>query len=149
MKRVFFYLLLSLSFLNSLSSAEATAIFSQNENTITNAPTDEVPYEETLKEGGEGDSRFFQEFLSMLSSLGIIIGVIFFLMWILRRVMNVRMEQVNLTNLVKVLERRPLSPKTTIYILSIYGKAVTIADSHNGVTLLSESPLPPTVAETS
>lgn len=139
MKRVFLYLIISLSFLHSLSLAE-TPVLNQNENSIINTPSEEVYT--------EGDSRFFQEFVSMLFSLGIILGAIFFLMWILRKMMNTRMEQVNLTSPIKVLERRPLSPKTTIYILSIYGKAVTIADSHNGVTFLSDLPLPTTIDET-
>ena len=147
MKRVFLYLLISLNFLHSFSHAEAP-VPSQNENSTINTSSDEVHTEDLKKDDVEGDSRFFQEFLSMLFSLGIILGAIFFLMWILRRMMNVRIEKVNLTSAIKVLERRPLSPKTTIYILNIYGKAVTIADSHNGVTLLSKGPLPLAMDET-
>jgi flagellar biogenesis protein FliO len=137
MKRVFLYLLLSLSFFHSLSYSESPT---QMENSVINTPNGTfTPWEEGVKKEEEGDSHFFQEFLSMLFSLGIILGAIFFLMWVLRRMTNVRMEQVNLTSSIKVLERRALSPKTTIYILNVSGKAITIADSHNGVTLLSQT----------
>jgi flagellar biogenesis protein FliO len=140
MKRVFLYFLLSISLL----SAETAVPALQNEQTQAQTQPEQIPssFAEELKNGEEGDSRFFQEFLSMLFSVGIILGAIFVLMWVLRRMMNARMEQVNLKSSIKIIERRPLSPKTTIYILEIHGKAVTIADSHNGVALLSQSPLP-------
>ena len=139
MKRVFLYFLLSISLL----SAETAAPAVQNEQTQVQTQPEQIPsFAEEPKNGEEGDSRFFQEFLSMLFSVGIILGAIFVLMWILKRMMNARMEQVNLKSSIKIIERRPLSPKTTIYILEIHGKTVTIADSHNGVALLSQSPLP-------
>lgn len=98
-----------------------------------------LPFAEELKRAEEqGDTRFFEEFVNMFFTLGIIIVVIMLLMWILKRIMTARIEQTNLKSPIKILERRPLTPKTTVYILGIYGKTIAIADSINGVTLLSE-----------
>jgi flagellar biogenesis protein FliO len=87
----------------------------------------------------KGDSRFFQEFLNMLFYLGIIVLFIFIFMWVLKRLMNVRVEQINQTSAIKILERRSLTPKTTVYVLEVLGKAIAIADSVDGVTFLSEA----------
>jgi flagellar biogenesis protein FliO len=38
------------------------------------------------------------------------------------------------------LERRTLTPKSTIFILNVLGKTVAVAESANGITLLSELP---------
>lgn len=94
--------------------------------------------EELKKAEEQGDSRFFEEFVNMLIWLGLLIGLMFFGMWILKKMTASRLQQVNKSSAIKILETRPLTPKTTIYILGVFGKAVTIADSINGVTLLNE-----------
>ncbi|MFQ5729726.1 MAG: FliO/MopB family protein [Waddliaceae bacterium] len=109
--------------------------------TTQNVEKEALPPEfaKELKQAEEdGDSRFFQEFLNMLFYLGIIVLFVLVLMWVLKRLTNVRMAQINQTSSIKILESRPLTPKTTIYVLGIFGKTVAIADSVNGVTLLSE-----------
>lgn len=101
----------------------------------------ELPKElaEELKRAEEqGDSQFFQKFMDMLFTLGVIIAFVVLFMWILKRMLSVRVGQVNKTCTIKILERRSLTPKTSIYVLGVFGKAVAIADSINGVTVLTE-----------
>lgn len=82
--------------------------------------------------------RFFSEFLNMLVTLSLIIILILIAAWFLKRMLNTRMQQVNSTSPIKILERRALTPKTAVYLLDIHGKGFVIADSQNGVTNLGE-----------
>lgn len=144
MRKFFLSLLLLLVSTTSFPSP----IYAQNQNPIPQKETSSsdnikeiLPKElaDELKKADEmGDSQFFQKFINMLFSLGVIIALIFLFMWILKRMLSVRMQQVNQTSTIKVLERRTLTPKTSIYILGAFGKAVAIAESSNGVTVLTE-----------
>lgn len=101
-----------------------------------------TPIEEELKRSErEGGSRFFEEFMQMLYTLGMLVAVLMVGMWILKRLMAVRIEQANISSAIKIQERRNLTPKTTIYILGIFGKSFAIAESSNGITLLGEGDL--------
>jgi len=101
----------------------------------------ELPKElaKELKEAEEAGSPFLKRFKDMLLTLG---GTIFFLillMWILKRMLATRVDVTNRKSAIKVLEQRTLSQKTTLYILGIYGKAVAVAESANGLTKLTEA----------
>jgi len=41
-------------------------------------------------------------------------------------------------SVVKIEERRALSPKTLLYVINIEGKRLLVAESQNGITKLSE-----------
>ena len=84
--------------------------------------------------------RFFTEFFNMLATLGLIIVLILFAAWFLKRMVNTRMIQANETSPIKILGRRGLTPKTAIYLLEINGKQIAIAESNAGVTALGEVP---------
>lgn len=89
-----------------------------------------------LPETGKND-RFFTEFLNMLATLGLLIGIILIAAWFLKRFLNTRMEQINTTSSIKILERRALSPKTALYLLEVNDKSILIAESQNGVSLIN------------
>lgn len=84
----------------------------------------------------KGDDRFMTEFLNMLTTLGLVIAVILTLTWFLKRMLNTRIQQINEQSDIKILERRALTPKSTVYLLEIKGKGFIIAESHNGITSL-------------
>lgn len=95
------------------------------------------PFEDILRDETQtNNDHFFAEFIHMLTVLGFIIGLILIVAWILKKMLNTRIQQVNTTSDIKILERRSLSPKTTIYILDIKGLSVAVAESQNGATLL-------------
>lgn len=94
------------------------------------------PFEEPASPPVEEGDRFIAEFIHMLAVLGLFIGFLIVVAWFLKRMLNTRMEQINTKSPIKILERRSLSPRTTIYILNIQGLQVAIAESHTGVTLL-------------
>lgn len=82
--------------------------------------------------------RFFGEFMNMLSSLGVVLAILLLLLWFLRWYNQSRLEQMNVSSSVKVLERRPISQKTVLYLVEIEGTAIAFTESVNGVTKLSE-----------
>lgn len=96
-------------------------------------PSD-FPLDPDPTEGG----RFFSEFMNMVSSLGIILIVLLLLLWVLRWFNQSRLTQMNTTSSIKILERRPVSQKTVIYLVEVEGTAIAFAEGTNGVTKLSE-----------
>jgi len=95
--------------------------------------------EELKKTEGE-PNLFMNEFMSMLTTLGIVVAVLFVLSWMLKGMLHTRVQQANTTSLIKILERRSLSPKTSIYLLEINGKQLVVGESINGLRALGEVP---------
>lgn len=100
------------------------------------------PVEDLIGKPTPQTDRFLSEFLNMLATLGLIIALILLAAWFLRRMVNTRLEQANLSSVVKILEHRSISPKTSLFLLDIEGSAILIAESANGVTKLGEFALP-------
>lgn len=99
----------------------------------------------TIETPKNDDTYFFYQLLNMLFALVSIILLILIASWILKRMMNTRIQQINTNSRIKIVERRSLTPKTAIYLLEVSDRDIVIAESGNGVTLLSyatEKPLP-------
>lgn len=99
------------------------------------------PLQDLIKEPPKENDKFFAEFINMLATLGLIIGLILIVAWFLKRLVNTRIEQANSNSSIKILERRNLSPKSILYLLEIEGTAYLVAESVNGITRLSEFPI--------
>lgn len=85
--------------------------------------------------------HFFQEFINMLTTLGLIVATIFFISWFLKRMVNTRIQQVNTSSLIKIIDRRNLSPKSSVYVLEIYNKQFVVGETVNGIATLGEFPI--------
>lgn len=96
------------------------------------------PIEDVIPPQTDHGDRFFTELLNMLAVLGIIIVIILSTAWFLKRILNTRIQQMNTVSPIKILERRALTPKTTIYLIEINGKGIALAESQNGASLLAE-----------
>jgi len=81
---------------------------------------------------------FFKEFLNMLTTLGLIIAALLFLSWFVKRMMNTRVQQLNTSSLIKIIERRSISPKAQLYLVEIHGKTLVLGESHLGLTKITE-----------
>lgn len=102
------------------------------------APPNPFPFEDIKNEQHKpGEDRFISDFMNMLASLGLIIALIFIVSWFLKRFLNTRIQQMNTTSAIKIVERRALTPKSSIYLLEVNDRTMVIAESTNGVTLLS------------
>lgn len=105
------------------------------ENIATNQPL--IPIHE------EGEDRFFYEFMNMLTTLGLIVAAIFLISWFLRRMVNTRIQQTNTISLIKIVERRSLSPKAFLYLVEVHDKQFLIGETVNGMSNLGEFPIEP------
>ena len=86
----------------------------------------------------ESEDRFFQEFMNMLTTLGLIVAAILFISWFLKKMVNSRIQQANTTSVIKIVEQRALSPKSSVYLIEIHGKQMVIGETVNGLTKLDE-----------
>lgn len=84
----------------------------------------------------------YLEFFKMIIMLGAIIGLLLLSMWFVKRMMNARIEQMNVSSFIKVIERRSLSAKTSLYVIELQDRRIAIAESHNGITVLGNISAP-------
>lgn len=86
-------------------------------------------------------TNFFQEqetdspvtykgtFTKMILSLLSFILLIVFSVWILRKISRGRVKQMNYGREIKILERRPLSAKSVLYLIEVSGKRIVVSES--------------------
>lgn len=67
-------------------------------------------------------------FKMMITLLGLIVLIVISV-WMLRRISHGRMKQLNAGRAIKILERRPLSAKSALYLIDIEGKKVVVSES--------------------
>lgn len=92
-------------------------------------PNDPFAKEVPISETPFDNSKFVGEFFYMLLMLGILISLVYFLAWFLRRMTTVRVDQLNEGSALKIIERRPLSQRTTLYLVEHEGKKIVLAES--------------------
>lgn len=73
----------------------------------------------------EYQGAFIKMFLTLI---GLVVAI-FFTIWALKRLSRGRLHQMNSTRSIKILERRPLSAKTILYLVEVSGKQAMIAES--------------------
>ena len=82
--------------------------------------------------------NFWNEFGKMSVILGLILISFFVLAWFLKRIMGKRSLWMNESSQIKIIERRPLSPKSALYLIEVEGKKVLIGESPCGIQQLSD-----------
>lgn len=114
---------------------------------VSNATTSELyDLPENVSESPEANSNYTQydenyfwgELVNMLITLGCIVVLLAALMWIMKRMQTSRVRYANEASIIKVIDQRALSPKTSIYLLQINQKAIVVADTQSGATRLAE-----------
>ncbi|MBI3901077.1 MAG: flagellar biosynthetic protein FliO [Chlamydiia bacterium] len=86
------------------------------------------------------DYNYMGEFINMLITLAVVLSLIFLTIWMLKKVMRSRVKALNRSNGIKILERRPLNPKASLYLVDILGKGVVISESPSGIHVVTEFP---------
>jgi flagellar protein FliO/FliZ len=71
------------------------------------------------------EGAFLKMFLALIA---LVIGI-FFTVWILKKLAQGRWTQGNSNRSIKIVEKRPLSPKTMLYIIDVDGQQSVIAES--------------------
>jgi flagellar biogenesis protein FliO len=86
---------------------------------------------------GEEETHFFSAFLNTMIMLGIILIAIFIASRLLKNMVNTRIQQQNTSSQIKIIEKRIISAKSTLYLVQVPGQQILIAESHGGVTNLA------------
>jgi flagellar biogenesis protein FliO len=81
----------------------------------------------------EKDS-FEAKFMNMLVVLGLLIGFMILASWALKKMMRTRVQQMNISSDIKLVETRHLSPRCTLYLVEIQGSSLLIAESPSTVS---------------
>jgi len=76
-------------------------------------------------------------FMKMLLTLLGLLILIFLTFWLFRRMAHGRLKAMNFNRDIKILERRPLSAKSMLYLIEIKGKCLLIAESQLEVRTLT------------
>lgn len=101
---------------------------------LADAPPNPFP---DLPEGAKAETSFTMLLLNMFFTLGLLISVVLLASWALKKMMSSRVQQVNETSLIKIIEQRALTAKTVVSLIEIQGVELAIAESTNGVTVLT------------
>ncbi len=86
------------------------------------------------------EDHFFHEFLNMLGTLALLIAFMVFASWVLKRMLNQRVQQLNTSSHIKVVEKRALSNKASIYLIEIDGKTFLVGESMHNLSLIANFP---------
>jgi flagellar biogenesis protein FliO len=87
------------------------------------------------------EPQFLSEFFYMLLMLGMLIGAMFLASWFLKRMANARFESLNSLSNIRIIEKRNLSHKTTLYLIESEGRSILIAESPGALVRLYEKAL--------
>lgn len=74
--------------------------------------------------------QFTASFKRMLWILAALIALAIISVWVLKKLTKIRHDQHNRFNQIKIIEKRTLSPKSTLYVIEIAKKRVLITESH-------------------
>jgi len=86
--------------------------------------------------------HFYVEFLNMILTLVVIIILLLLITWAFKRLLHSRMQQINVTSTIKILETRAVSTKASVHLIEVQGKGIVFAESGSGIVKLTEIELP-------
>lgn len=134
----FLMLLVLLLPFSAICEEQSVKTLPTQDQVYPNTYSDDVlaPYNEPIP-STEG-RNFMWEFVNMLVTLAVVVALLIGMMWFLRRLMNNRLQQMNTSSEIKIVESRALSSKASIHLLDIHGKSLVIAESPTGVTFLCQ-----------
>lgn len=125
-----------------LSPVSITSV--EDNLTNTKKMEEDIPLPPSLREYSKKElpkeDHFVGEFFKMLLTLGGIVALMLLASFLLKRFNNTRIQQINESSSIKILERRAITAKTAVYLLTIRGKDVAVFESHNGLLLIPEIP---------
>lgn len=98
--------------------------------------------QEEVTSSMESTQSYEGAFFKMLLTLVALIVFVFLTFWMFRRLSQGRLLSGNNTRSIKIIDKRPLSPKSMLYIVEVGNKRVLIAESHLEVRSISNVELP-------
>lgn len=88
------------------------------------------------------ETNFYREFFNMLITLGFLLLLLVGLSWFLKRMNFSRIQMSNQNSSIKILDQRSISQKSALFVVEYAGKKHLLAESANGISLISSDHLP-------
>lgn len=126
LKLIFIGILLSISSLQAAAGPTGTSV--EQQAPVSPAPTLPMENPEPF-ENVEQPVSYQGAFVKMMLTLFALIVFIIISVWLLRRISHGRMKQMNYGKMIKIIERRPLSAKSILYLIEVGGKKVLVSES--------------------
>jgi flagellar biogenesis protein FliO len=147
MKKKVLYLLLAFFSCFLPFSSSFSAESKQQTATPTQAPashtvpdsSEKTPLETTLPKAQSADDAYEHAFIKMLATLAGLLLLVLLTIWALRKISQGKIGGFGVQKKIKVLERRPLSPKSILYLVEIDHKQVLISESQLEVRALAQT----------
>ncbi|MCK4934041.1 MAG: flagellar biosynthetic protein FliO [Simkaniaceae bacterium] len=84
------------------------------------------PMKSTIQETTLSYESAFMKTMLILALIVVLMGLTF---WMFKRLSQSRVKQQNYMKSIKILEKRPISPKSILYLIEVAGKQILIAES--------------------
>lgn len=81
---------------------------------------------------------FLMQFANMLFALGVVIVLLFVASWAIRRFMNSRIQYGNQTSQIRIIECRPLSQRSHLYLIEVDNRRILLGESASGLEKIVE-----------
>ena len=88
------------------------------------------------------DSAYEAMFMKMIFVLLTLLVVVAFCVWMFKRMNHSRSSQMNYHKTIKVLETRPISPKTLLYLVEVGDRRILLSESQLDVKQLTTLDFP-------
>ena len=78
---------------------------------------------------------------AFIKTIVVLVGIlvlIFLTIWMFKKVSNGRLKSFNYLKSIKILEKRPLSPKSMLYLIEVGGKQILLAESQLQIKTLTK-----------
>lgn len=116
--------------------------FLETETTLSleNKDVEKEPSLDTWKNqnGMKGSTQSYEmAFIKTITILIGLIALIFLTIWMFKKISHGRLQTFNSMKSIKILEKRPLSPKSILYLIEFKGKIVLIAESQINIKSLT------------
>ncbi|NCF70840.1 MAG: hypothetical protein GWP59_03970 [Chlamydiales bacterium] len=81
---------------------------------------------------------FWGQFSKMMLALFFILILVMIGSWVLKKTVATRIQTLNKQNQIKIIERRALHPKASLYLLEVENKKILVGESTQGIHKLAE-----------
>lgn len=85
-------------------------------------------------------TSYLHDVVHMLITLMLLLFVVAGTLYLLKKLMRSRLRYLNRSTAIKILEKRALSQKSSLYLIDILGKGVVVSESQGHIQLICEFP---------
>lgn len=139
MKTILSYLLLFVCFSAQPIFAESSPPTIQKEAKEEKMPESFTQWEqENIAREVAEESKYSELWNKTLLLLIAVLLVLFVGSWYLRKIGGLKVKEGAKDSRIQLIEKRVISPKAVVYLLSIDGHKIALSETSNGITLLQE-----------